>query len=192
MGRQFSALAMLCLVLVVPARANDGKVESIGAFEDAAAPAAVKSVLDAAGYRVSLDDGSVWCEIWLRKNTPTRPKADVQGAIYTELPESVMIGLLKFPKQANDFRGQMIKAGTYTLRYSLHPVDGNHIGISQYRDFLVMVPLEADPNPDAQFKFEDLSKLSGRAAGTNHPAPLDADCFHRERDRTTIERWRSA
>jgi hypothetical protein len=65
-----------------------------------------------------------------------------------------------------------VKAGAYTIRYALHPTDGNHMGISPIRDFLVMVPVAGDPNPDATFKFEDLIKMSGKVTGTVHPAVL--------------------
>jgi hypothetical protein len=58
------------------------------------------------------------------------------------------------------------------VRYALHPADGNHLGISPIRDFLVMVPIADDKDPSARFKFEDLAKLSAKVAGTNHPAVL--------------------
>jgi hypothetical protein len=51
-------------------------------------------------------------------------------------------------------------------------VDGNHLGISPIRDFLVMIPVSADQNPDAIYKFEELIKLSTKASGTNHPAVI--------------------
>ncbi|HET9529193.1 MAG TPA: hypothetical protein VFQ92_02490, partial [Blastocatellia bacterium] len=124
------------------------------------------------GFRISLADGTPYCDIWLRKSVPARAKTDVPGAIYTELPDSAVIGVISFPKPTTDFRGQAVKAGAYTLRYSLHPTDGNHMGISPYRDFLLMVPVALDQDVNAQIKFEELSKLSSKAGGTNHAAPL--------------------
>jgi hypothetical protein len=163
----------LAIITVLPAVAADGgKVESIGAFSDAAASEAVRNVLEPKGYRVTLSDGTVWCEIWLRKSLTTRAKADISGAIYTEIPDSAMIGVLSFPNKSADYRGQQVKPGAYTLRYSVHPTDGNHMGISAYRDFLLLVPVGMDPDPDAQIKFADLAKMSAKSIGANHAAPL--------------------
>jgi hypothetical protein len=82
------------------------------------------------------------------------------------------VGVISFPKQTTDFRGQSIKPGLYTLRYAVHPNDGNHLGISPNRDFLLMVPVSVDKDASAQMKFEDLVKMSKNASGTNHPAGL--------------------
>lgn len=172
MMRRTIGAGLLILVVSLAALASEGgKVENIGAFADQSAPEAVRKALAPNGYRVLLADGSAACEVWFRATVPTG-KTDASGAVYTMLPEGAFIGLITFPKAANDFRGQSIKAGTYTLRYAVHPTDGNHMGISPIRDFLLLVPVAADSNPEAALKFEDLVKLSAKASGTNHPAAL--------------------
>ncbi|MEW6208534.1 MAG: hypothetical protein AB1631_09210 [Acidobacteriota bacterium] len=169
-----AVLFFLILLLIIPfsVSASGLKLEPIGALADPAASEAVRVALEDKGYRVLMADGSIICELWLRKALQVSSKKDVSGAVYTEIPDSTLIGVISFPKGGGDFRGQAIKAGAYTLRYSLHPVDGNHLGISPVRDFLVMVPLADDKEADAQYKFEDLMKLSSKASGTAHPAPL--------------------
>jgi hypothetical protein len=150
-----------------------GKVEIIGAFTDATASESVRDALEAQGYRITLADGSVLCDLWFRKAVPTRSaKSDVPGAIYNVLADSTLVGVVSIQKATTDFRGQAVKSGVYTLRYGLHPTDGNHMGISPYRDFLLLIPVAADQNVDSQFKFEELVKMSARAAGTNHPTPF--------------------
>jgi hypothetical protein len=166
------ALFLLLLTITFTAFGDGGKVEQIGAFNDSTASDALKKVLEPKGYRVSLADGAVLCEIWLRTGLAANAKNDAPGAAYTRLADSAFIGVISFPKPAMDFRKQGIKAGTYTLRYALHPVDGNHIGISPIRDFLLLLPLAADQNPDTKFKFEDLTAMSKKASGVNHPAPI--------------------
>jgi hypothetical protein len=152
--------------------AQGSKLENIGAFSDASASEAVRASLDSKGYRVTAANGDVICDLWLRASLPAAEKKDVSGAIYTTIGESALVGVVVFAKPANDFRGQGIKPGAYTLRYALHPSDGNHMGISPYRDFLLLVPVGADQDVNSKFKFEELSKLSARAAGTNHPTPF--------------------
>jgi len=158
--------------LSLVAFANGGKVESIGSLTDPGASASVKGALESAGYRVTAGDGSVVCELWLRKALPAAQKGDVQGAIYPAIGDSALVGVISFPKPTTDFRGQSIKPGVFTLRYAVHPNDGNHLGISPNRDFLLMVPVAADQDATASFSFEDLVKMSKKASGTNHPAGL--------------------
>src|ERR1700694_5507243 len=116
---------LLLLAISFSVLADNGKVESIGAFTDTSASDPLKKALEAKGYRVSLADG-VLCEIWL-SNAIASGKNDAQGAIYTSVSESALIGVITFPKASIDFRKQNIKAGSYTLRYAVHPQDGNHI-----------------------------------------------------------------
>ncbi|HEV8482428.1 MAG TPA: hypothetical protein VGV87_02625 [Blastocatellia bacterium] len=172
MARSIPALLLVVAALSLSASAQGSKVETIGAFADQGASESVRSALEAKGYRVTSADGSIVCEIWLRSAVPTQPKKDVSGAIYTELGDATVVGVVSLPKGGNDYRGQGIKSGVYTLRYALHPTDGNHMGISTYRDFLLLVPVAADPDVSATFKFEDLAKMSAKSAGTNHPTPF--------------------
>jgi len=149
-----------------------GKIEPIGAVTDSRVAEGVKKVLEPKGYRVSLDDGSVVCEIWLRNKIPAQPKKDSPGALYSQLAESALVGVIYFPQATTDYRGQNIPKGAYTLRYELIPNDGNHLGVAPNRDFVLLVPAASDDNPDATFKFDELVSLSRKATGTKHPAPL--------------------
>ena len=170
------AIALIFTLVVIagfaPARTliDGNKVEPTGAFSDSGASDALKKALEPAGSRVSLADGA-YCDIWLRTGVPSG-KTEAQGAVYTTLGESALIGVIAFARATTDFRGQPLKPGAYTLRYGLHPTDGNHMGISPIRDFLVLIPVASDQSPDASFKFEDLMKMSTKASGTNHPAVL--------------------
>jgi hypothetical protein len=154
------------LVSLAALGAQGGKVEPIGPLDNEV----FSKALAANGYRISLGN-DLYCEVWFRATVPAG-KTDATGAVYTTLPEGVLIGVIRFPKAVNDFRGQPVAAGVYTLRYAVHPTDGNHMGISPIRDFLLLVPIAADTNPGALIKFDELVKLSAKAAGTNHPASL--------------------
>ena len=170
--RQLSLTAVV-LGLCVTALAQTGNVETVGPPSESSIPAPVLKVLNSQGQRLKLADGSVLCDIWLRKSVPVQTaKKESDGLLYPELSESTLIGMISFPKAATDFRGQPIAAGTYTLRYELIPDDGNHLGVSPNRDFLLLVPAALDPDPAAIFKFDDLVLMSRKATGTNHPGPL--------------------
>jgi len=159
---------LFCLMSVsLVCAAQNGKVETIGLPPEPDLLQSVRQVLEPKGYRVALDDGSVACELWLRKSVPSQPKKDVQGAIYTELGESTLVGVLHFPQASTDYRGQAIPAGFYTLRYELLPNDGNHLGAAPNRDFLLLIPAGSDADPNVGFKLQELVNLSRKArAGT--------------------------
>jgi len=147
-----------CLLFWSSGLSAGGKVESIGPFTDTASES-VKGALEPKGYRVSLGDGTVVCEIWLRDNVPG-------------LSEATLVGVVSFPKAWTDFRKQNVKAGVYTLRYAKIPSDGNHLGASPTPDFLLLIPQAADTDVNAKPSFQDLAKMSAKTVHTNHPSPM--------------------
>jgi hypothetical protein len=150
--------------------AAQAKLEKLPALKDSSVPAAVRAALDAGGSRLLRPDGSVLCEAWLRKSLPVGRVAAAKGAAYPEISESALLGVISFPNGGKDFRGQAIKPGFYTMRYELLPEDGNHLGVAPTRDFALLLSASTDNDPDAQYDFAQLVKLSAQAAGTNHPA----------------------
>jgi hypothetical protein len=150
--------------------AGPGKVEKAAAFSDPSAPAAISSALAPEGYRLTLYDGSV-VEIWLRSSIPSAEKKSAQAA-YPVIARSTFVGVIKFHTATSDFRGLSLKACTYTMRYELLPEDGNHMGVAAQPDFVLLVPIGADPGPEAMPPYEDIVKLSGKASGMAHPSAL--------------------
>ncbi|MFN0122796.1 MAG: hypothetical protein ACKV2V_20040 [Blastocatellia bacterium] len=149
---------------------NKHKVETIGAAKAEGVAEAVRTALDEKGYRVSEATGKVVCEIWFRSDIAT-VKAEVDGAGFAQLQDGSLMGVINFPKDTSDYRGQGIRAGWYTLRYAIMPVNGSHLGVSPTRDFFVLCPAAEDKDPDKQIKGEDLIKLSSGAAGSGHVSP---------------------
>jgi hypothetical protein len=149
------------------------KVETIGTPSASDLPKALVDALETNGVRLVDDHGAAVADVWLRKSIPTKENsAGSSDTIYSGLGTGTIVGVLRFPNGGSDFRGQSIKAGSYTLRYALVPQDGNHMGVSTYRDFLVLSPVAADTEIDKPMTFEALVALSKKASGTNHPAVL--------------------
>lgn len=172
--RKIAARSSIALIgiLVAVCSAQTGKLEKIAPLADPAVPEAVRQTLDPVGYRISLDDGTALCNLWLRKSIPAQAKRDAADVLYPQLAESTLVGVLHYPKGGSDYRGQTISAGFYTLRYGLMPSDANHLGAAPNRDFLLLVPAASDADPNAVFKFPDLVALSEKATGTRHPGSL--------------------
>ncbi len=163
-------LTLAAAAILLFSAAGSPKLESAGPVTDTAVPEAVRSSLQPQGVRLTLPDGP-WCDLWLRKSIPDG-KERTPGVLHAELAVSTAVGVIRFLTPVTDFRGQAIKPGFYTLRFSLIPADGSHMGASEYPDFLLVIPAAEDPNPDASFKFEGLVDLGRKATGTRHPGVL--------------------
>ena len=150
--------------------AQDYKVESIGALKDAAVAEAVRGAMEEKGLHVTDGKGKTICDVWFRKDIPVT-KADIPGAMFGQFAEGTLVGVINFPANTSDFRGQGIKAGWYTLRYALILQDGNHLGVSPARDFFLICPAADDKDPNVAMKMEEMLKLSRAAAGAGHPSP---------------------
>ena len=147
---------------------NGYKVESTGELKEAKVAEAMRGALEPKGVRVISDDGKAVCQVWFGKEIPA-VKNDVPGASFGQIPEGAFIGVINFPTNTSDFRGQGIKAGFYTMRFGLILQDGNHLGVSPARDFFLLCPVGEDKDPSTQLKTEDLVKMSRNASGTGHP-----------------------
>jgi hypothetical protein len=169
MIRRFLVAISFMTLATLAAAAGPGKVEKIAAFSGASAPAGISSALLPEGNRLTLFDGSV-VDVWLRKSLPVVKANGSDAAVYPSLARSTFIGVISFHRQASDFRGQPIKPGTYTMRYELLPQDGNHMGVAAQPDFVLLVPIEADPGADAMPSYPELVKASAKAASGTHPA----------------------
>jgi hypothetical protein len=146
--------------------AQDYKLEPIAtAAPDL--PAAYSSEIAGQGYRVTGPTGP-WCEVWFRKALPAAPKP-TDPAVALPIAQGTLIGVIRFPKNAADRRGQQLKPGVYTLRYSNFPTDGAHQGVAPQRDFALATPIASDPDPKSTPDFEKLVAQS-KNSGTAHAA----------------------
>ncbi|HEV2297399.1 MAG TPA: hypothetical protein VGR72_02650 [Candidatus Acidoferrales bacterium] len=131
-----------------------------------------------ADVRATLADGSInvtgpsgpYCEIWLRKDIPAAASPNAAlGVTYGTLGGGSLFGAIHFDRDVKDFRNQSIKLGTYTLRYGLQPVDGNHQGVSDYRDYFLLGPPSSDTST-ANLADNDMYAMSRKASGAGHPS----------------------
>ena len=156
--------ALLCCA--VPALfAQSYKLETISSAPPGL-PAAYAPLVAAEGYRVVGPSGP-WVEVWFRKAIPAGPKSS-DPAITLPIAQGTFLGILHFPATGADRRGQTVKPGLYTLRYSDFPVDGAHQGVAPQRDFALLTPVANDPDPAALPDFDKLVTMS-KTTGTNHP-----------------------
>ena len=158
---------LLFLTCAFVALAQDYKLEPITAAPQGLPPA-YAALIPAQGYRVTGPKGP-WCEVWFRKSIPAVTKPS-DPAIVFPFAQGTLLGVIRFPAEGSDRRGQTFKAGLYTMRYSNYPVDGAHQGVAPQRDFALLTPIANDTDPSAMPAFDKLVTAS-RTTGT---APLPA------------------
>lgn len=164
--RRFLAICLFSLTSL--AFADDYKV-AVASTAPAGIPDSVAALLNKQGTQVTGSDGKVAFEIWMRAAAPTGPVAKEDNASLS-MPHGALVGVIHFPKNWSDRRGQTIKAGSYTLRYSLFPINGDHQGVAPQRDFFLLSPLAGDTNGTSLPSFDELMTMSRKASGTPHPA----------------------
>jgi hypothetical protein len=149
---------------------GDYKAQPGGALPESAAT--LKATLEASGTKVVDGAGKLYAELWLRTTQPADAKSAEQNITLPEMPHGALMGVISFPAGASDRRGQAIKPGVYTMRYSQFPITGDHQGVAPQRDFLILSPIGEDKDPEAMPKFDALMVMSRKASGTTHPLIL--------------------
>jgi hypothetical protein len=76
------------------------------------------------------------------------------------------------PEDVSQAIRDVIGSGVYTLRYGIEPRDGNHMGGSIYRDFLLLIPAAQDKDVDVAWSADELYLQSYGPTGQPHPAVL--------------------
>ena len=163
--------AIVCCVCL-PSVAQEYRAAKIetAAPADALSPE-IAALLEPAGFKLMKGESRTVCEIWLCKEWPVAADAKTGNDVINPLTAGQLIGVIRYPRKAADFRDQEIPAGIYTLRYGQQPVDGAHVGTSPTRDFLIASPAEKDQSP-AVLDYKALVAAGKEASGTSHPAIL--------------------
>ena len=72
------------------------------------------------------------------------------------------------PSEGHDYRDQPIAKGVYTMRYGLQPVNGDHLGVSIYRDYSLLLPAAKDQTPRSPCS--QAARAAKRRIGRNEPS----------------------
>lgn len=171
-NKLFGVLVLMIIGLTGPASAQDVKHKLAGLKETPKGLSnEIKAELSPQGFRIATEKGAV-CDLWLMKKLPVKANFSPTFTVNYPFTPGQLIGVLRVPEKTifKDFRGQEIKAGTYTLRYGHQPEDGNHIGTSELADFLLALPAKIDKSKAVMKGFDQLSQHSAKSAGSAHPA----------------------
>ena len=131
----------------------------------------IRSALEAKGIRVLGPDGKPYVDLWPRKSIPAAKPKEEQGVKFPALEEGTLLGVVRFNTKGSDFKGNEFPAGVYTVRYGMQPRDGDHLGVSETRDFVLLSPLKADTKLEP-VPHKELVGLSVQVSGIKHPTVL--------------------
>lgn len=166
----FVGFAFLAVLFFVnPLFAQDYKIVAGATPPPAEIAAPVRALLAPGSLNVTGPSGP-YCEIWLRSSIPAAAQPTTAlGVAYGQLIDGEIFGAIHFDVPVIDLRNQNIQPGTYVLRYGLQPVDGNHQGVSDYRDFVLLTPPDQDTSV-ANLADNDMYALSRKASRVGHPS----------------------
>ncbi len=155
----------LVLILLLASAAFAQTVESVSAAPTA--PAELVAAVSDHALKFTAAGNSI--QLWPAKSIAGKGNG-AESALYADIPLGAFAGIVEFKSAAQDFRGQKIPAGSYSLRYEQIPADGNHLGVAPSPDFFLLVPVASDSQPAVAVPYAKLVKLSMAASKTPHPA----------------------
>lgn len=170
MTRSLLSRVVVCAAVCATAALAQYKAEPAGA-PPSGVPSAIASTLQKEGTKVTGPDGVV-AEIWLVSTAPKGSPSGEQNVTLPDIPHGSLLGIIRFATNGKDRRGQLIKPGIYTLRYSMFPINGDHQGVAPQRDFMVLSSIADDTDPKAMPDFKTLMAQSEKALGTKHPGVM--------------------
>jgi hypothetical protein len=171
----FRYLGVVLLLVAAPAvRAADAY--SVKVADSTPAPAEVaepiRKLLRESCVQVSDAKGGLMAELWFRTEVPAKAtEAQIKnGLTYHEVPETTLVGVVRFPRAYSDYRKQKIMPGVYTLRLANQPMDGDHMGTAAYSEFCLLSPAAEDKKPDPMAP-KSLHELSTKSTNS-HPGVM--------------------
>ncbi len=160
--------ALFAAVLVASPHALAQKYTAeTGASLPDSVPDATRELVVPEGVSVKAGDGVV-ASFWMRAAPFEGNAASGFGVRFDNIPEGAFLGVIEFPDKGSDFREQAVPPGVYTIRFGLHPEDGNHMGVASSRDFALLSPIDKDLELRKNYDFDGIVELSANV-GNPHP-----------------------
>lgn len=159
--------AALASVALAPAQTFTSEA---AAAPPEAVPADTRALVAPEGVAVRAG-GEAVATFWMRGEPFEGQAASGFGVRFDDIPEGAFLGVVEFPAKGSDFREQSVPPGVYTIRFGLHPEDGNHMGVAPSRDFGLLAQADKDLDVARNYDFDALVELSAEV-GNPHPTVL--------------------
>lgn len=133
----------------------------------------VRAKIAPKAYQLS-DANGLFFEIWLVPELAlSGTGATAEESMAKIEPISVLGAIVVHQEDHHGFRDDPIDLGTYVLRMSIQPEDGDHVGTSPYDFFAILLPYDID-NELKEFPddHEFMVELASEDTVAEHPAIL--------------------
>ena len=161
MGLSFTSALLACILAFAPS------VSPLTDKPPADLAAGVASRISPAAKVIA---GGATLEIWLVQKL----ERGSDGPGWSTVESGTLVGAMRVSGEFKEIRGKVVKPGVYTLRYGQQPQNGDHLGISTFREYLLLSPAAIDRDPKV-LGFDGVVALSKEVIGTAHPASLSLD-----------------
>ena len=121
---------------------------------------------------VTVTTGTTKLEFWWAKALTV--KAGTTSPGWSDVADGTLVGAMRIASDWNDIRGFTIRPGVYTLRFALQPQNGDHMGISPNREFLLPGRAADDQSVDP-VGYDGAVLLARMTSRRAHPASLSID-----------------
>jgi hypothetical protein len=159
-------LVLLIAFAALPALGHDVSVTKHTAPPPDEIAAPVKALLAPGGATAKVGANTI--EFWWVASL------DATGKDWSAVAEGTLVGAMKVSAPFRDIRGRSMKAGTYLLRCALQPQNGDHLGVSPHREFLLATPAAEDTSP-GPLGHDPAVDLAKKSINISHPAVLSLD-----------------
>ena len=160
---------VLCAVALSSAIASaQTKVDPLPEKPPSQIAPAIAAVLQPSGHKAVA--GGATLDIWWAQAIAL----SAEGPGWSSVESGTLVGAMRVTGPYKEIRGKVVAPGVYTLRYGLQPQNGDHLGISTFREFLVVSPAAVDTDSKV-LGFDGVVALSKLVIGTSHPAGMSID-----------------
>jgi hypothetical protein len=168
---RWAAIVVFCAPSLAAAQVAGYSVKTEKAAPPKELDGSIRKLLGDSAVKFQNAKGLLIAEVWLRKQVPAEAAPDKvkTGISYREIPETTILGAVRFDKAWSDYRQQKVKAGVYTIRLGFQPQNGDHMGTAPYPEFGVLLSAFDDKGPGTM-DVKKMHELSSSSIGTSHPA----------------------
>ncbi len=131
----------------------------------------IRAALDSKVVRLS-ENNKPFFEFWFRKEL-TLPAAPNGDFAMSGIPEGTVIGAVRVNEERFDFKDEEIPPGVYVMRFCLQPEDGNHLGVSPTRTFVLLIPAAEDQSLEGIEGHDPVVEASSTVNAAAHPSNLN-------------------
>ncbi|MBI3875815.1 MAG: hypothetical protein HY300_07630 [Verrucomicrobia bacterium] len=167
--RAISAAALALVFITTQSIAGELSTTVTKKEPPAALDASIRKLLSPQAVQV-LEDGKPVLEFWFCSEVAASAKPESVAKALDALKPVTLAGAVAVSgKQQRTYRDTDLAEGVYTMRFSLQPQDGDHLGSADYPYFLALIPAKLDTKPDSFANYTAMVKASGKETSSGHP-----------------------